>query len=158
MKRLLAILGSTVLLVALPGSAGAIVYGEVDTENRYPFVGLLAFYEGSGAYSHRCSGTLVSPTVVLTAAHCIYNHDFPGDERAREVALDLVYDRRRDGYDPLQEFIGLHFLSIQALAVADDEFFQIVADWLPVETTMGRMTIGDCRHQRRRARNCHRKP
>jgi 5-methyltetrahydrofolate--homocysteine methyltransferase len=29
------------------------------------------------------------------------------DEREREVALDLVYDRRRDGYDPLQELIAL---------------------------------------------------
>ena len=28
------------------------------------------------------------------------------DERAREVCLDLIYDRRRDGYDPLQELLG----------------------------------------------------
>jgi 5-methyltetrahydrofolate--homocysteine methyltransferase len=28
-------------------------------------------------------------------------------EREREVCLDLVYDRRRDGYDPLTELIGL---------------------------------------------------
>ncbi|MGH9044840.1 MAG: methionine synthase [Acidimicrobiales bacterium] len=29
------------------------------------------------------------------------------DERAREVCLDLVYDRRRDGYDPLAELLVL---------------------------------------------------
>ncbi|MGZ4143014.1 MAG: methionine synthase, partial [Actinomycetota bacterium] len=29
------------------------------------------------------------------------------DERAREVALDLIYDRRTNEYDPLQEFIAL---------------------------------------------------
>ena len=28
------------------------------------------------------------------------------DERAKEVCLDLVYDRRRDGYDPLQELLA----------------------------------------------------
>jgi 5-methyltetrahydrofolate--homocysteine methyltransferase len=28
------------------------------------------------------------------------------DERARELALDLVYDRRREGYDPLTELIA----------------------------------------------------
>ncbi len=29
------------------------------------------------------------------------------DERAREVCLDLVYDRRREGYDPLAELLAL---------------------------------------------------
>ncbi|MFC4003885.1 methionine synthase [Prauserella oleivorans] len=29
------------------------------------------------------------------------------DEQAREVALDLVYDRRREGYDPLQTLMSL---------------------------------------------------
>ena len=29
------------------------------------------------------------------------------DEHQREVALDLVYDRRRDGYDPLQELLAV---------------------------------------------------
>jgi len=29
------------------------------------------------------------------------------DDKQREVALDLVYDRRRDGYDPLQELMGM---------------------------------------------------
>ncbi len=29
------------------------------------------------------------------------------DERTREVCLDLVYDRRREGYDPLQELLAL---------------------------------------------------
>ena len=28
-------------------------------------------------------------------------------EEQREVALDMVYDRRREGYDPLQRFIEL---------------------------------------------------
>jgi 5-methyltetrahydrofolate--homocysteine methyltransferase len=29
------------------------------------------------------------------------------DEEQRQVALDLIYDRRRDGYDPLQKFMAL---------------------------------------------------
>src|SRR5579863_2955095 len=29
------------------------------------------------------------------------------DERAREVCLDLIYDRRREGYDPLSELLAL---------------------------------------------------
>ncbi len=42
---------------------------------------------------------IVSPAQILPMSRI--------DERGREVAQDLIYDRRRDGYDPLQEFIGL---------------------------------------------------
>jgi secreted trypsin-like serine protease len=70
MRRLLVIFAATLLLALMPTSAGAIINGQVDEDNDYPFVGLLAFYDEEGEYLHRCSGTLISPTVVLTAAHC----------------------------------------------------------------------------------------
>jgi len=49
--------------------AAAIISGEPDG-NRHPFVGLVAFYGADGAYSHRCSGTLIAPRLFLTAGHC----------------------------------------------------------------------------------------
>jgi secreted trypsin-like serine protease len=70
MRRLLVIVAAALLCVLVPGSAGAITDGQKDTKNQYPFVGLLAFYDAQGEYMHRCSGTLISPTVVLTAGHC----------------------------------------------------------------------------------------
>ena len=70
MRRLLPMLASALLLVLVPTTATAITGGEVDTEDRYPFVGLLAFYDDEGEYLHRCTGTLLSSTVVLTASHC----------------------------------------------------------------------------------------
>src|SRR6185436_13262267 len=70
MRRLLALIALCLLFVQVPGSAGAITNGQKDEQDLYPFVGLLAFYDAEGAYMHRCSGTLLSPTVVLTAAHC----------------------------------------------------------------------------------------
>ncbi|HEY3211711.1 MAG TPA: trypsin-like serine protease [Actinomycetota bacterium] len=70
MRRLLVIVVGLLLFALVPGSAGAITNGQKDTENKYPFVGLLAFYDADGEYMHRCTGTLISPTVVLSAAHC----------------------------------------------------------------------------------------
>jgi 5-methyltetrahydrofolate--homocysteine methyltransferase len=42
------------------------------------------------------------------------------DERAREVCLDLVYDRRHDGYDPLTELLAL-FEGVSASAGVTQE-------------------------------------
>jgi secreted trypsin-like serine protease len=71
MKKLLsALVAVTGLLLILPSPAIAITDGAPDTGNRYPFVGLLAFRDADGEYMHRCSGTLLTPTIVLTASHC----------------------------------------------------------------------------------------
>ena len=55
-------------LVAPTAPASASTGGTVDTENKYSGVALIAFYDDGDRY--RCSATLVSPTVLLTAAHC----------------------------------------------------------------------------------------
>jgi secreted trypsin-like serine protease len=56
------------LVVVVP--AAAIQFGEPDGDD-HPHVGLLVFdVEGSPAW--RCSGTLLSPTVMLTAGHCTF--------------------------------------------------------------------------------------
>jgi secreted trypsin-like serine protease len=70
MRRLRVTFIAVLLTMLVPVSAGAITNGEVDSGNDYPFVGLLAFYDSEGEYSHRCSGTLITNTVVVTAAHC----------------------------------------------------------------------------------------
>ncbi len=42
------------------------------------------------------------------------------DERAREVCLDLIYDRRREGYDPLSELLT-HVRGVSAGAVVAED-------------------------------------
>lgn len=57
------------LVLAVP--AGAITFGTVDTANRFPHVGaVIAEYNEPGTQEVLCSGTLISPTVFLTAGHC----------------------------------------------------------------------------------------
>jgi molecular chaperone HtpG len=53
------------------------------------------------------------------------------------VALAAENPRR------LRRLIALHYLSIKALAVDDDEFYELFINWLPFETNMGMMSLGD---------------
>lgn len=70
-KLLLAALAALAVLLAA-GSAGAVINGEPDGE-RHPYVVALGFIDAStGRPGAFCSGTLISPTVVLTAGHCTY--------------------------------------------------------------------------------------
>ncbi|MCA9179494.1 MAG: HSP90 family protein [Planctomycetales bacterium] len=50
----------------------------------------------------------------------------------------------------LQALIRLHYLALKALAVEDDEFFQLFAEWLPMETSLGTMTLGEIRELTKR--------
>ncbi len=52
------------------------------------------------------------------------------DDRAREVCLDLIYDRRRDGYDPLHELLGLFEGVSSSTKVAEDRSSWSVQDRL----------------------------
>jgi hypothetical protein len=53
--------------LATAGPAAAVTGGDPDG-NSHPNVGLILFYSADGRF--RCSATLVTPTVLLTAAHC----------------------------------------------------------------------------------------
>jgi hypothetical protein len=65
-KKLLSIVAAVALFSATP--AVAVTDGELDGEG-HPAVGLLIF-DFDGFPGWRCSGTLISPTVMLTAGHC----------------------------------------------------------------------------------------
>ena len=60
-----------VLALGSYSPAAAIRYGELDG-NDHPYVGLVMFDDAAGEPMWRCTGTLLSPTVFLTAGHCTY--------------------------------------------------------------------------------------
>jgi secreted trypsin-like serine protease len=56
-------------LFSITVPALAVKYGQPDN-GEHPYVGLVVFYTEAGAPQWRCTGTLISPTVVVTAGHC----------------------------------------------------------------------------------------
>lgn len=68
-KSLVIVLVVFSLTLALSGVAYAITYGVPDGDG-HPYVGMITFYDESGQYMWRCTGTLIDPQVVLTAGHC----------------------------------------------------------------------------------------
>ncbi len=60
------------------------------------------------------------------------------DEQAREVALDLVYDRRREGYDPLQKFLQI-FEGVDTASVRASRAEELMA--LPLGERLARRII-----------------
>ena len=80
-----ALLAGVVLTIALAAPVGAITNGQPDDEE-HPYVGQLFFYvpdevddrfDDPGSWFN-CTGTLLSPTVVLTAGHCTFGTGLAG--------------------------------------------------------------------------------
>ena len=69
MRRLVVLLAVVLGVLATAVPAWAIT-GNYVKDFEHPYVGLVTFYDDEGEYSHRCSGSLLTPRVFLTAGHC----------------------------------------------------------------------------------------
>ncbi|MBU0512398.1 MAG: trypsin-like serine protease [Chloroflexi bacterium] len=74
-KVVIAWILTLVLVFSVVGVASAVTDGELDGDGHPMVVLLVMDVEGEPMY--RCSGTLLSPTVVLTAGHCASNYPDP---------------------------------------------------------------------------------
>lgn len=66
---LISVAALVALMVTAVAPVAAVTDGELDG-NDHPFVGLMVAQTAEGAPLWRCSGTLLSPTLFLTAGHC----------------------------------------------------------------------------------------
>jgi hypothetical protein len=73
----------------------SLVTGNYTDDNTHTWVGLVAFYDAAGEFSHRCSGSLIAPTVFLTAGHCTEGVSFARVWFAQDAGAN---------YDPATEF------------------------------------------------------
>ena len=85
----IAVVLTLILVLSTVGIASAITDGELDGEG-HPHVVLLLMETESGA-RYRCSATLLSPTVVLTAGHCTSNFGYI-EEEGDYVAMRVFYE------------------------------------------------------------------
>jgi len=94
------LLGSTAI-VGAGNSVGAITFGELDA-GRHPNVGSLIGTVPDGRSFQWCTGTLISPTIFLTAAHCFDGFDDVEFTVSFDENLDADFDGEVDpGVDRL---------------------------------------------------------
>ena len=70
MRRTLLSLAAALMLAAAWAAPATAITKTSVKDFAHPFVGLVAFYDANGEFMWRCTGELLSETVVLTAGHC----------------------------------------------------------------------------------------
>jgi hypothetical protein len=93
-KMLLALFSVLVILAVAVFPVGAVTDGQPDG-NGHPYVGLMVAQDADGNPLWRCSGTLLSPTIFLTAGHCT---EAPAAHVEIWFAADVDAGRPGNGY------------------------------------------------------------
>jgi hypothetical protein len=70
LRRILAPFALLLTVLAIGASPAGAITGNFSDDTIHPYVGLIAFYDQNDEFTHRCSGSLITPSVFLTAGHC----------------------------------------------------------------------------------------
>lgn len=103
MRLIVILFLASISFIASQMEALAIIGGQTDEKDKFPYVVMLTYKDKSGK-DITCSGTAVSKRIVITAAHCVINHEgrkllpkegfvsfFNGRSKFREIAIDNYY-------------------------------------------------------------------
>jgi len=88
------VIAAIVLVAMLVAGPVLAITGTFVDDFDHPFVAMVVFYDSNGDFIWRCSGSLIEPTVLLTAGHCT--------DTAEGAASARVYFQQDAGanYDP----------------------------------------------------------
>lgn len=70
MRRILALFALVLAVLAIGTAPAGAITGNFSDDNIHTYVALIAFYDKNDVFTHRCSGSLITPSVFLTAGHC----------------------------------------------------------------------------------------
>jgi hypothetical protein len=70
LRRTYALIALALALLAIGTSPAGAITGNYHDDNIHTYVALIAFYDADDVFTHRCSGSLITPSVFLTAGHC----------------------------------------------------------------------------------------
>ena len=70
MRKLFVLVAALVGTLAIAVAPGSAITGDYVKDTEHPYVGLVVFYDADGEFIWRCTGSLLTPTVLLTAGHC----------------------------------------------------------------------------------------
>ncbi len=110
-------------MLLLPSAAHAVIGGQAASHAEWPAVVGLMYDLGDGL-EPGCTGTVIAPRVVLTAAHCVAHRDGVSDEDPVAVRLG-THDLARGGRDVAVREVramsnGLDGFDIALLFLAED--------------------------------------
>ena len=147
--RKLALVAGALIALAVASPVGAITRGGTPDNGEHPMVGQLLFYVPDALPSpyddpggwFTCTGTLVSPTVVVTAGHCTFAVGLDGESTTTEDNRTTAEDGNgTGGNDVWISFDGTdeHFVGFPPTFDAEgnhnydsqQERYEARADWL----------------------------
>ena len=70
MRRLLILLATVLGLLTVGAPSAQAITGNFEPDFEHEYVGLVGFYDANGEFLWRCSGSLLTDRVFLTAGHC----------------------------------------------------------------------------------------